>query len=100
MEMAFMKRLRMLAAASAALALGVLIACGGNGNDRPALAADDGKKPWLDTFPDDKADLTATGKNAYFILEPDSKEHKCYAPGIGLIQDGELKLTRFKAAGK
>jgi hypothetical protein len=28
-------------------------------------------------------------------LEPDSKEHKHYAPGIGLVQDGGLKLTRF-----
>jgi len=28
-------------------------------------------------------------------LEPDSKEHKYYAPGIGLIQDGGLKLVKY-----
>lgn len=28
-------------------------------------------------------------------LEPDAREHKHYAPGIGLIQDGSLKLVRY-----
>lgn len=28
-------------------------------------------------------------------LEPDAREHKHYAPGIGLIQDGGLKLVRY-----
>lgn len=29
-------------------------------------------------------------------LEPDSKETKLYAPGIGLVQDGGMKLVRVK----
>jgi hypothetical protein len=33
-------------------------------------------------------------------LEPKSKEHKYYAPGIGLIQDGSLKLTKSGQLGK
>lgn len=34
-------------------------------------------------------------------LEPGTKEHKHYAPGIGLIQDGSLKLVKYgTAAGK
>ena len=28
-------------------------------------------------------------------LEPKNKEYKIYAPGIGLIQDGELLLTKY-----
>jgi hypothetical protein len=28
-------------------------------------------------------------------LEPDEKEYKRYARGIGLIQDGSLKLVRY-----
>ena len=28
-------------------------------------------------------------------LEPNSKEFKVYAPGIGLIKDGELLLTKY-----
>jgi hypothetical protein len=28
-------------------------------------------------------------------LEPDTREHKLYAPGIGLIQDGALQLVRY-----
>jgi len=28
-------------------------------------------------------------------LEPESKEYKVYGPGIGLIQDGSLKLTKY-----
>jgi len=28
-------------------------------------------------------------------LEPESKEYKFYAPGIGLIKDGELLLTKY-----
>jgi hypothetical protein len=28
-------------------------------------------------------------------LEPQDKEHKYYAPGIGLIKDGELLLTKY-----
>ncbi len=31
-------------------------------------------------------------------LEPDTKEHKHYAPGIGLVQDGSLKLVKFGTA--
>ena len=27
-------------------------------------------------------------------LEPGSKEHKCFAPGIGLVRDGGLRLVR------
>lgn len=33
-------------------------------------------------------------------LEPGNKEYKYYAPGIGLIQDGSLKLVRFQKASK
>jgi hypothetical protein len=33
-------------------------------------------------------------------LEPKSKEYKYYAPGIGLIQDGNLKLTKYGQIGK
>jgi hypothetical protein len=28
-------------------------------------------------------------------LEPGNKEHKHYAPGIGLVQDGSLKLVKY-----
>ena len=28
-------------------------------------------------------------------LEPGSKEYKIYAPGIGLIKDGSLYLTKY-----
>jgi hypothetical protein len=28
-------------------------------------------------------------------LEPDVTEYKLYAPGIGLVQDGELKLIKY-----
>jgi hypothetical protein len=28
-------------------------------------------------------------------LEPKEKEHKVYAPGVGLVQEGELKLVRY-----
>ena len=28
-------------------------------------------------------------------LEPESKNYKYYAPGVGLVQDGDLKLTRY-----
>ncbi|HEX3152695.1 MAG TPA: hypothetical protein VHR66_31775 [Gemmataceae bacterium] len=28
-------------------------------------------------------------------LEPKTKEYKYYAPGVGLVQDGDLKLTKF-----
>jgi uncharacterized membrane protein YkoI len=31
-------------------------------------------------------------------LEPDNTEHKHYAPGIGLIQDGDLKLVKYAVA--
>jgi hypothetical protein len=31
-------------------------------------------------------------------LEPGEKEHKHYAPGIGLVQDGSLKLVKYSAA--
>lgn len=31
-------------------------------------------------------------------LEPRSKEYKYYAPGIGIIQDGSLKLVRYSAS--
>lgn len=31
-------------------------------------------------------------------LEPGNKEYKCYAPGIGLVQDGPLKLVRHGKA--
>ena len=31
-------------------------------------------------------------------LEPASKEFKHYAPGIGLVQDGSLKLVRYGKA--
>jgi hypothetical protein len=33
-------------------------------------------------------------------LEPGVKEMKCYAPGIGLVQDGSLKLVKFGPAAK
>ena len=36
-------------------------------------------------------------------LEPDEKEYKIYAPGIGLVKDGNLLLTKYgfsKAEGK
>jgi hypothetical protein len=33
-------------------------------------------------------------------LEPDSKEHKFYAPGVGLLIDGDLKLVRCGSIGK
>lgn len=29
-------------------------------------------------------------------LEPKAKEHKLYAPGIGLIKDGDLLLTKYR----
>jgi hypothetical protein len=32
-------------------------------------------------------------------LEPGDREYKYYAPGIGLVQDGALKLVRYPAAG-
>lgn len=28
-------------------------------------------------------------------LEPDEREYKLYAPGIGLVQDGALRLIRY-----
>jgi hypothetical protein len=31
-------------------------------------------------------------------LEPRNKEYKCYAPGIGLVQDGSLKLVKHGKA--
>jgi len=34
-------------------------------------------------------------------LEPGNREHKLYAPGVGLIQDGSLKLVKYgKSDGK
>jgi hypothetical protein len=33
-------------------------------------------------------------------LEPKSREHKVYAPGVGLLQDGSLKLVRYGKTGK
>lgn len=33
-------------------------------------------------------------------LEPKAKEYKYYAPGIGLVQDGSLKLVRYGKAEK
>lgn len=33
-------------------------------------------------------------------LEPDSKEYKYYAPGVGLVQDGSLKLVKYGKAEK
>jgi hypothetical protein len=33
-------------------------------------------------------------------LEPGTKEYKYYAPGIGLLQDGSLKLVRYGKAEK
>jgi hypothetical protein len=33
-------------------------------------------------------------------LEPAAKEYKYYAPGIGLVQEGELKLVRYKAPSR
>jgi len=32
-------------------------------------------------------------------LEPNQREHKRYAAGVGLVQDGALKLVRYGAAG-
>ena len=32
-------------------------------------------------------------------IEPDSREHKLYAPGVGLIRDGELMLVKVGRAG-
>ena len=31
-------------------------------------------------------------------LEPGTKEYKYYAPGIGLVQDGDLKLVKHQKA--
>jgi hypothetical protein len=31
-------------------------------------------------------------------LEPGAKEYKQYAPGVGLLQDGSLKLVKYGAA--
>ena len=31
-------------------------------------------------------------------LEPGEKEYKCYAPGVGLVQDGSLKLVKYGKA--
>ena len=28
-------------------------------------------------------------------LEPDNEDEKLYAPGVGLLQDGSLKLVRY-----
>jgi hypothetical protein len=33
-------------------------------------------------------------------LEPRNKEYKYYAPGIGIIQDGSLKLVRYGQSEK
>lgn len=33
-------------------------------------------------------------------LEPKSREHKVYASGVGLLQDGSLRLVRYGKAGK
>jgi hypothetical protein len=33
-------------------------------------------------------------------LEPKNKEYKYYAPGIGLVRDGDLLLTKYGFAGK
>jgi hypothetical protein len=33
-------------------------------------------------------------------LEPGNREYKLYAPGIGLVQDGALVLTRHGARDK
>jgi hypothetical protein len=33
-------------------------------------------------------------------LEPKSREHKVYAPGVGLLQDGSLKLVRYGKTSK
>lgn len=33
-------------------------------------------------------------------LEPEAKDYKIYAPGIGLIQDGRLKLVRYGKAAR
>lgn len=32
-------------------------------------------------------------------LEPGNREHKHYAPGVGLIQDGSLKLVKYGKSG-
>jgi len=32
-------------------------------------------------------------------LEPRNKEYKYYAPGIGLVQDGKLKLVKYGKVG-
>jgi hypothetical protein len=28
-------------------------------------------------------------------MEPGNKEYKVYAPGVGMVQEGELKLVRY-----
>jgi hypothetical protein len=33
-------------------------------------------------------------------LEPGKKEYKYYAPGVGLVQEGSLKLVKYGKAGK
>ena len=33
-------------------------------------------------------------------LEPKSREHKVYAPGVGLLQDGGMKLVKYGKADK
>jgi hypothetical protein len=33
-------------------------------------------------------------------LEPGNKEFKYYAPGVGLVQEGSLKLVRYGTPGK
>jgi hypothetical protein len=33
-------------------------------------------------------------------LEPGKKEYKYYAPGIGLVQEGSLKLVKYGMAGE
>jgi hypothetical protein len=32
-------------------------------------------------------------------LEPREREYKYYAPGVGMLQDGSLKLVRYGQAG-
>ena len=81
----------------------------------PALGVDerDELEGWSSDFSAEKEYLTSRGRNPYFILEPGyqlvleggnerlepgEKEHKHYAPGIGLVQDGSLKLVKYSAA--
>ncbi len=57
---------------------------------------------WTVEFAVEKSELSATGRNPYFILESGyqlvfegGRERLIISVGVGLVQDGALKLVRY-----